>query len=567
MKKQLFYITFIFILNGYSQNPLFIPSTLSGTNFNLDIQAGTKAFYTGFNTPTFGINGSFLAPTLILNKGDNITLNVHNGLNTATTIHWHGLHVAAENDGGPHQIIPANTTWSPNFTVLNEAGTFWYHPHGEGKTDLQVAKGIAGFILVKDTVEAMLNLPRNYGIDDFPILIQTKAFDVLKQIAIATEEDTALFVNGTLQPYLDVPAQVVRLRLLNGSSMRSYMLGFTNDMTFQLIGTDGGLLDAPVSLTRLRVSPGERAEILVDLTGKMGQSFSLKNIGADLPNGIYGAADVGNGMATIPDYNLNPLNGANYDMLALNVVAQTANPITTIPSSLVAQNAWNPATVTQNRTFTFAPEVMSPATMVEGPFVINGKMFNIDSMDIVAHLNTVEKWKLVNNTLVAHPFHIHDMHFFLTSINGNPVPDFEKGKKDVVLVMPNEYVEFITKWEDFADNMTPYMYHCHLLHHEDDGMMGSFLVIDTLNTSIPFSIENEGFILFPNPTETEFHIQSTGNESLFYLKICDFEGRKIADFYPENEVIEVRNLAAGMYILQCYNKKGGNIFMQKWIKR
>jgi bilirubin oxidase len=103
---------------------------------------------------------------------------------------------------------------------MNDAGTFWYHPHGQGKTDMQVSKGIAGLIIVKDSIESALTLPRTYGVDDFPLIVQTKCFDVLHQVAIATAMDTVPMVNATMNPFLDVPGQVVRLRLLNGASDR-----------------------------------------------------------------------------------------------------------------------------------------------------------------------------------------------------------------------------------------------------------------------------------------------------------------------------------------------------------
>ena len=133
---------------SYGQNPLFIPDTLSGTT-----------------TPTFGYNGDFLGPTLLMNKGDSVTLNVTNSLNTSTTVHWHGFHVAPENDGGPHQAILPGTTWSPSFKIRNEAATYWYHPHGEGKTEIQVSKGLAGLIIIRDSAEASYALPRTYGVD------------------------------------------------------------------------------------------------------------------------------------------------------------------------------------------------------------------------------------------------------------------------------------------------------------------------------------------------------------------------------------------------------------------
>ena len=135
-------------VSSSAQSPLYIPPTLSGTTFDLNVLSDTTEFYPGIPTPTYGVNGPLLAPSLILEKGDNVTINVTNNLNTTTTMHWHGIHLPAVMDGGPHQVIFPGETWSPQFVVLNNAGTFWYHPHGEHKTDLQVSKGLAGIIIV-----------------------------------------------------------------------------------------------------------------------------------------------------------------------------------------------------------------------------------------------------------------------------------------------------------------------------------------------------------------------------------------------------------------------------------
>src|SRR5690349_479171 len=168
-----------------AQNALFIPDTLTGPSLTLNVQAGTKQYFGTNNTPTYGYNGNILGPTLLLNDGDSVTLNVKNNLSQPTTVHWHGLHVAPQNDGGPHQIITAGGTWSPSFKVRNEASTFWYHPHGEGKTEIQVTRGLAGMIIVRDNIEKSYVLPRRYKIDDFPLIVQTKAFDPLLQFATA----------------------------------------------------------------------------------------------------------------------------------------------------------------------------------------------------------------------------------------------------------------------------------------------------------------------------------------------------------------------------------------------
>lgn len=521
---RLVFILFVVTNYLFAQNPLYIPPSVTGTSFNLNIQSGTQVFYPGTSTSTYGINGTWMAPTIIVNKGDSVTLNVTNNLNTSTTIHWHGLHVAPQYDGGPHQIISAGSTWNPSFKIRNDASTFWYHPHGEGKTDLHVSKGLAGLFIVKDTAEAALNIPRTYGIDDFPVIVQSKAFDMLTQIAIATEDDTALFVNGTLDPYLNAPAQVIRLRLLNASSMRTYNFGLTADKSFKMIASDGGLLDSAITLTRIRLSPGERAEILVDLQGLNGQTLFLKNYGSEFPNGIYGAATVTGSMGgTIPGYNLNPLNGADYDILKIDIGLPTTSPlpVLTTPGSLVTNTPWSFASINTNRLLIFAPDsIGNPMAQVEGSFNINGTHFNMDSVNVTTYLNSVEKWRIKNNTGVAHPFHIHDIQFYILNKNGGQVPSWEKGKKDVVLVMPNEYVEFITKFEDFANDSIPYMYHCHMLHHEDDGMMGSFLVLDSTASGISnIKSNSDSYSVFPNPAGDLINIQLSKSVSVVNPKI------------------------------------------------
>ena len=229
MKKILLIATSGFHFLLFSQNALNIPPSISGSEINLELQTGTTQFLLGTATNTMGANGSLLGPTIILDKGQLVTMNVTNSLGEEATIHWHGMHVPAAADGGPHIVIPAGTTWSPSWTVMDVASTHWYHPHLHMNTNTQVQKGIAGMIIVRDAIEQGLNLPTTYGVDDFPIVVQSKAFDVNNQIIIESAMDVNVMVNGTIDPFLDAPAQMVRLRLLNGSSERSYNFGFTGN--------------------------------------------------------------------------------------------------------------------------------------------------------------------------------------------------------------------------------------------------------------------------------------------------------------------------------------------------
>lgn len=540
--------------SAYGQAPMPIPAALSGSNFDLTVQNGVTQFYPGINTPTYGVNGPVLGPTLILEKWDTVTLNVTNtltGSGNSTTMHWHGMHLPAMYDGGPHQIIAQGATWSPTFRVLNPASTLWYHPHGDNKTDLHVSKGVAGMIIIRDSAEAALTLPRTYGTDDFPVVVQTKAFDILNQIAISTELDTAVMVNGAVRPYLDAPAQVIRLRLLNGSSTRSYLFGLTGNMNFVMIASDGGLLNAPLPLTRLRLSPGERAEILVDLQGMTGQTIDLMAYNSELPNGIHGGPTV-TGMlgGTIPEYDLNPLNGADFEVLELRVVAQTPAAVTTVPTALVNDLAWTEYTV--SREFLMRPDtVMSAMGQVMGPFNINGDHFDMDVINETVYLNDTEKWRVTNQTGIAHPFHKHDMYFYLLNVNGGPVPSDQQGKKDVVLVMPQQYVEFVSKFIDFADEEVPFMYHCHLLHHEDEGMMGSYRVLDTTATgTVEHERTNGQDLIYPNPVEDRLTIAPRGMGKM-WIRVLNSTGALVMELETEGvTTMSVEKLPQGLYLVQ-----------------
>lgn len=541
-----------------AQNPLVIPPALTGTEFNLNVQNGSVEFWPGVVTPTYGMNGNILGPTLIVEEGDVVTVHVTNsltGTGNTTTMHWHGFHLPAEDDGGPHQIIEQGATWSPSFTIMNPASTLWYHPHGEGKTDLQVARGLAGFFIIRDEEEAALELPRTYGVDDIPLAIQTKAFDVLQQIAIATEMDTVPMVNATVDPYIALPAQVIRLRLLNGASMRTFHIGFTNDHPFYVIAGDGGLLEAPVERTRLVLPPGERYEVLIDLSGMEGETIMMQSFASELPDGIYGAANPsGMGMGTIMGYDENPLNGIDFPLLQINVGAPTVGPITTIPSALIAPVT--PAAYTATRLFTLEPETMGMDNMVMGPFVINGEAFDMEVINEVVWINTVEKWRITNNTHISHPFHIHEGQFIIDNFNGVAPDAIHAGNKDVVYIPPMQYVEVIKTFTDFTDDMVPYMYHCHMLHHEDDGMMGSFTVVGPDAVTDPMLSQ---LAVYPNPVSAGGQLVVATEQPVEAVQMVNAVGEMVRISYVIEDaqiLIALPSVAAGVYTLQVLDANG-----------
>ncbi len=545
-------------------NSVAIPSVLTGTNINLSVHTGTVSFYPGFNTNTIGFNNyNYLGPTLILNKGDSVHINVTNNLMDTTTLHWHGMHVSPKNDGGPHTTVAPGATWMPKFKVRDDAAMYWYHSHLHMHTTEQVTKGQAGLIIVKDPIEAALTLPRNYGVDDVPLVVQTRAFDANKQFDAMSALDSVVLINGTKNPYVTLPAQVVRLRLINAATMRLFNFGLSNNGTFYQITSDGGLLSAPVAMTRLRLAPGERAEILVDLTALQGQTIYLTNYGSQLTNGYYGAVNpAAMGMATIPNYNLNALNGTNTNLMQINVSAPTASPVTTIPSTLTAVTPYLASSANFNRTKTFSPKTMGGGAGLNGPFVINGQSFDMMVINDTIPFNNVEIWNLTNNTATAHPFHIHDVQFYILDINGLAPPANMAGRKDVVVVPSQQTVRFIAKFENFADHMTPYMYHCHMLAHEDDGMMGQFLVWDYFAGVNDYEAIEKSIKVYPNPTEDKWSIQVNElNGDLKYV-LKDLTGKEvISGKYSSGSLDRVfdinhPSLSPGMYVLKVITDKG-----------
>lgn len=565
------FLKFAFVGLSYfsvAQNTaLFIPDTLTGTSIVLNMHKDSVQFFPGNISRTYGFNlNKYLGPTLILNKGANMNIIVNNQIGDTTSVHWHGLHVPAKWDGGPHSPILPSSSWNPQFTVMDHAATYWYHPHPHKKTAAQAIKGAAGLIIVRDALESALTLPRKYGTDDFPVIVQVQQYDVNNQAMPLGMQDSSILVNGARANYgytvhCNMPAQVVRMRLLNASGERVVNFGFTGNKQFYQIASDGGLLNTPFLTTRVRLAPGERAEILINLTGLNGQSFYMMSYASELPMGVQGGPTMP--MPTGPPMD-SPLNGINYNIMQINVVAQTFNPVTTIPSTLVINTPYLPSQASITRTIRFTADSMM---VMDGPFYFNDSTYDMMRIDYKIPLNNIEMWKLVNETMVAHPFHIHDVQFYVVDRNGNPPTPEESGRKDVVLIPPGDSLTFITKFEDFADTIIPYMYHCHILMHEDDGMMGQFVVRPDAVGIKDFHSTDESIILFPNPANNKVEITLAGiliNKQVDVI-INDQTGRLIFQSTKKSQhlSIDVSQWSKGFYTVSIF--EGQSIIHKKLI--
>ncbi len=451
-----------------AQRPLAIPPLLEGTrqdgrrDFDLTIDEGATDFGLGVPTRTYGVNGDYLGPTLRVRTGDEVSVDVTNALAERTTLHWHGMDVPARMDGGPHQLVQPGATWSPSWQVRQPAGTLWYHAHPHGSTSEHVYRGVAGMILVEDEAAAGLALPTEYGVDDVPVIVQDKSFDDAGQLVFQQKGPSStgflgdtVMVNGTVAPYLAVTTAAVRLRVLNASTARVYRLAFSDGRSFDLVGTDGGLLAAPVRLTEIQLSPGERADIVVGLVP--GETVDLRNLSPDFggrvgPNSRFGTGE--------------------YRVLQLRA-ADRLRPAAPLPRTLGSTARLPEQAAERTRTFTINAQI------------INRRPADMGRIDEAVPQGATEIWVLRNRDPQPHNFHVHTVQFQVLDIDGAPPPPELAGWKDTVYLAPGSEVRIIATFPDRADPTWPYMYHCHLLWHEDSGLMGQFVVLAPGQEPIP----------------------------------------------------------------------------------
>ena len=413
--------------------------------FGLNIQEGEMSFYKDTTTDTYGVNADFLGETVRVNHGDKVAFHVKNSLDELTTLHWHGLKIPGESDGGPHSKIPAGTTWTAQMQIAQHASTCWYHPHTHGETGRQVFMGMAGLFIIDDANSKSLALPQEYGVDDIPLVIQDRRFfsdgqfmykQGMHDSMMGLTGDVRL-VNGMIDPYVEVEPKAIRFRILNGSNARIYNLVLEGGHTIHQIASDSSLLPKPVQLKNIVLATGERAEVVIDFSQFAGQTLYL-----------------GDSMD-------------KRQLLAIRVKKSQPTPMT-LPQELVMINDYKDAKPVRKREFTL--------NMSMGFLGINEKQMKMSRIDEVVKQGEVEIWEIWNPSPRPHPFHVHGTGFKVISRDGKSPLINETGLKDTVLVYPREKVQIMVVFHHLAPKDRPYMYHCHILEHEDAGMMGQFVV-------------------------------------------------------------------------------------------
>ncbi|TDL07487.1 copper oxidase [Mycolicibacterium obuense] len=444
-----------------STRPLPIPPLAEGMlgsdgvrTFTLKAMTGETEMLPGVRTATWGFNGPVLGPTLRARRGERVAVRVENALDEPTTVHWHGMHVPARCDGGPHQTVPVGGHWQPRWMIDQPAATLWYHPHPHGATEKHVYRGLAGMFLIDD--EIATGLPQDYGVDDIPLVIQDRRFTASGALDEADPTDVGLLgdtivTNGIVGAHLTVGTQRTRLRMLNGSGGRLYNLGFADGRTFHIVAGDGGLLAEPVPATRIQLSPGERAEIV--LTCEPGESAVLQSFPIENRAGLESEeAD---------------RFGVDDTFVILEVHAeQNLRPGGTPPAALATLPPLPDVDAAVKRDFELQW------------FMINRQRMDMNRIDFHAVVDTDEIWTVRNVDNWPHNFHVHDTQFRIVDIDGAPPPPHLAGFKDTVYTPPGQRIRLAVRFSDYTDPVWPYMYHCHLALHEDQGMMGQFLVLN-----------------------------------------------------------------------------------------
>jgi blue copper oxidase len=437
--------------------PLLEPRAEDGRKvFDLTLQQGRAELLPGKPAETWGVNGAYLGPTLRAGRGDRVELRVRNDLPETTTVHWHGMHLPAAADGGPHQPIDPGETWTPSWKIDQPAATLWYHPHPHGETADHVYRGVAGLFFLEDPETSGLPLPNDYGVDDIPLVIQDKRLDDDGELDFSQglisptgRLGSTILVNGTYSPYVEIDDERVRLRLLNGSNARVYNVGFADDREFDLIATEGGLLEAPQRIGRVQLSPGERAELVAAF--EPGERIVLRSYEPELGTNFFEGRFTGG--------------DDSFDLVQIRAGATLASS-PSVPERLGSREHLHPDEADRTRRFEL------------NGTQINDKDMDMRRIDEIVRPGATEIWEVRNAAGTPHNFHIHGVSFAVLDYDGEEPPPHLSGLKDTVYVPPGKMVTLLVRFPDYPDPDNPYMLHCHMLQHEDRGMMAQFVLTD-----------------------------------------------------------------------------------------
>lgn len=433
-------------------------------------------------------------PVIRVRNHQRVRIYFRNQLPEESIVHWHGLHIVQKMDGHPMYAIPPGERYVYEFVVNNRPGTYWFHPHPDKRTGIQVYGGLAGLFIIDDDENEDAGLPR--GQYELGWVLQDRRFDADNQLVYATNPmdvmmgftGDRILVNGRLDYVEQAASTAYRIRMLNGSNSRFYKLAWSDERPLTVIGADGGLLERPVDKPYVMIAPGERVELWLDFSGEepgaervlrslpfSGGTMGMMGMGMrGMGPGMRGGGGMmgmrgGGGLA----------NGAAFDVLKVRVnrdgpkAPGLPSKLSTIPWPRVedAVNRNTPRTIRLQ--------------MGHGQWYLNGRTFDMRGVapEETVQLGTTEVWEFANASPMSHPMHLHNLQFKVIGRVRDPgyasVHDtmgaglIDEGWKDVVIVMPGERVQVLMRFRDYVGL---YLYHCHILEHEDMGMMRNYLV-------------------------------------------------------------------------------------------
>ena len=456
-------------------------------------------------TKVWGYDGTYPGPTFEVFRDERVAVNWINNLPTQhlftvdntihgaeadkpavrAVVHLHGANVPPESDGYPEDWITPGQNAIFLYPDKQRSQTLWYHDHALGITRLNVYAGLAGFYVVRDPGEARLGLPS--GPFEIPLLIQDRGFrpdgslcypstgirpDIHPAWAPEWFANIAV-VNGKVWPFLEVEPRKYRFRLLNACNARFLRLRLSNGQLFRVIGGDGGLLASPVDAGRILMAPAERVEVVIDFAGHQGQEIMMTNDApAPFPSG---------GEVALPEIMLFRVRSVS--VRDFSQVPVTLNAIEQIPES----------SATQTRDLSLVE--IDDDTPEQNPLsvLLNNSKWS-DPITENPLLGSTEIWRFINTTDDNHPIHVHLVDFQILDrqpfdvdrYNDSNVIEFtgpaigpeatEAAWKDVVRCPPGEVTRVIMRFGDFAGR---FVWHCHILEHEDNEMMRPFDVVGT----------------------------------------------------------------------------------------
>lgn len=489
-------------------NPLFIPGAegpfgvlnVTDMPLTLDTRAATFPILGGRASPFLLYETSYAGkifqnPIFKIKRGGRFAATLQNGLNEPTIIHWHGLHIPANMDGHPVDSIAPGASYPYDFTVKNRGGTYWYHTHANHLTAKQAYGGLASFFIVEDDDDLRLAsaLDLKLGETDLPLVIQDKRFNAAGELVYQPAPGEKMMgylgdvvlVNLTPNAYLEIGPRIYRFRCLNGSNARIYKLAFmrvNEPLAYQVIGTDGGLLDRPYPVKEAFLAPGERLDVLFDGSQlRQGDAVFLKSLAFDTMETDGMMAMMGSSNTTPGNTSMDRGHGSTRldDGLEFNLLKLVVTKPAQAPRPL-------PAQLSQVLPIDIRGAAQRSVRVEMGHmrWLINGESFRPDAFPIDAKRNTTEVWELHNaKQSMPHPMHMHGFQFQVLSRRNSPeqirtlgvhgsgriVSDL--GWKDTVLVWPGETVRLAVDFShEFAGDQT-YVFHCHNLEHEDGDMM------------------------------------------------------------------------------------------------